>query len=111
MFSNGFVHTNNIESFWATLKRGVYGIYHHVSLKYLQRYVDEFCFRYNNRKENTFKMVLKQAVIEHLRELKAEYRDMWLNSLWVFGSGIITGIILKCLLEPHPLECILKLFQ
>lgn len=38
------VHTNTIESFWATLKRGVYGIYHHVSVKHMQAYVDEFCF-------------------------------------------------------------------
>jgi transposase-like protein len=57
------VHTNNIESFWATLKRGVYGIYHHVSLQYIQRYVDEFCFRYNNRDNDMFNMVLKQSIM------------------------------------------------
>ena len=63
-FSQGDgVHTNNIESFWATLKRGIYGIYHHVSVGYMQRYVDEFCFRYNNRKENMFDMVLRQSII------------------------------------------------
>lgn len=56
-------HTNNIESFWATLKRGVYGIYHHISVKHMQRYVDEFCFRYNNRGMNMFNMVLKQSLI------------------------------------------------
>ena len=55
-------HTNNIESFWATLKRGVYGIYHHIGLDYMQRYVDEFCFRYNHRNENMFDMVLKQSI-------------------------------------------------
>lgn len=52
-----------IESFWATLKRGVYGIYHHISVEYMQNYVDEFCFRYNNRNENMFDLVLKQSVL------------------------------------------------
>ena len=62
-YANGAIHTNNIESFWATLKRGVYGMYHRISLKYLQQYVNEFCFRYNNRKENMFDLVLSQAVL------------------------------------------------
>jgi len=62
-FSDGDIHTNNAESFWAILKRAVYGIYHHVSVKYLQRYVDEFCFRWNNRKIDMFNMVLKQSIL------------------------------------------------
>jgi transposase-like protein len=44
-YVRGNTHTNSIESVWALLKRGVYGTYHHVSRKHLQRYVDEFCFR------------------------------------------------------------------
>ena len=62
MFTDGNIHTNTIESFWATLKRAVYGIYHHISVKHMQKYVDEFCFRYNNRKNNMFDLVLKQSV-------------------------------------------------
>jgi len=62
-FSDGEIHTNNIESFWAILKRAVYGIYHHISVDYMQRYVDEFCFRYNNRDKDMFTMVLKQSVL------------------------------------------------
>lgn len=60
---NNGTHTNNIESFWATLKRGVYGIYHHISVEYMQRYVDEFCFRYNNRGNDMFDLVLQQSVL------------------------------------------------
>lgn len=43
------VHTNSIEGFWALLKRGIMGIYHSTSKKHLQRYIDEFVFRYNTR--------------------------------------------------------------
>jgi transposase-like protein len=61
-FTDGDIHTNNIENFWGTLKRGILGIYHHVSCQHLQKYLDEFCFRYNNRKNaDAFNLVLKQA--------------------------------------------------
>ena len=43
------VHTNTVENFWSVMKRGVYGIYHQISYKHLQRYCDEFSYRYNSR--------------------------------------------------------------
>ena len=47
--TNGF-HTNSIEGFWSLLKRGIFGIYHQVSPKHLNRHCDEFTYRYNTRK-------------------------------------------------------------
>jgi transposase-like protein len=45
-------HTNNIENFWSTFKRGIIGIYHFTSAQHLHRYSTEFAYRYNNRTES-----------------------------------------------------------
>jgi hypothetical protein len=49
-FANSIIHTNNIESFRAILKRGIMGQFHKVSKEYLNGYIDEFCYRFNGRK-------------------------------------------------------------
>lgn len=46
---DGDVHTNTVEGFFSLIKRGVYGVFHSVSPKHLNRYVSEFEFRYNTR--------------------------------------------------------------
>ena len=48
-YVDGIKHTNTIEGFWALLKRGLVGQFHSVTPRHLQRYVDEFAFRYNLR--------------------------------------------------------------
>jgi transposase-like protein len=48
-YVRGDAHVNTIESFWSMLKRGIYGIYHHVSRKHLDKYIDEFEFRCNSK--------------------------------------------------------------
>lgn len=49
VYVDGDTHTNTLEGFWSLLKRGVVGIYHSMSDKHLQYYIDEFVFRYNTR--------------------------------------------------------------
>lgn len=49
IYVEGNVHTNTIENFWSVLKRGLHGVYHQVSDKHLERYLDEFSARFNTR--------------------------------------------------------------
>jgi len=49
VYVKGNVHTNTIEGFWSLVKRGIGGVYHAVSKKHLQSYLNEYTFRYNRR--------------------------------------------------------------
>ena len=49
VYAKGNIHTNTVEGFFALLKRGIMGSFHHVSKAHLHRYCDEFAFRYSNR--------------------------------------------------------------
>lgn len=51
-YARGDVHTNTAEGFFALLKRGIMGTFHHVSRGHLHRYCDEFAFRYTHRVAN-----------------------------------------------------------
>ena len=49
-YVRGDVHVNTAEGFFSLLKRGINGVYHHVGRGHLERYCDEFSFRYDHRK-------------------------------------------------------------
>ena len=62
-YVDGDIHTNGIESFWALLKRGIVGQYHKVSVKHLSKYLDEFCYRFNGRKNpELFNQTISRAL-------------------------------------------------
>ena len=50
-YVRGDVYTNTVEGYFSILKRGIYGVYQHVSEAHLQRYLVEFDFRYTNREK------------------------------------------------------------
>ena len=56
-YVNGMASTNGLESFWAAMRRGFHGTYHHFSAKHLNRYVTEFAGRHNNRDADTLDMM------------------------------------------------------
>jgi transposase-like protein len=64
MYSYKGVNTNTIESFWATIERGIIGQYHKVSPKYLPKYIQEFVFKWNNRNEDKmFETLVQKAML------------------------------------------------
>jgi transposase len=61
--SEGSVHTNTIEGFWGIFKRSIVGSYHKLSIKHLDKYITECCFKYNNRNnENMFDLLVRNGV-------------------------------------------------
>ena len=70
---DNIIHTNNIEGSWNILKRSVSGMYNHVSKKHLQKYVDEFVYRFNLRKvtdQEKFRYLLSNS------NIRTKYKEL-----------------------------------
>lgn len=73
-YVKGQAHTNGIESFWALLRRGQIGVYHKISYKHLQRYINEFAARHNFRRMST-KAQMAQVVAAMVGQ-RLMYREL-----------------------------------
>jgi len=69
----GDVHTNTVESAFSLLKRGIVGTWHKVSAKHLPAYLDEMCFRFNNRK-NPY--LFRDTLIKLVQTPNLEYKEL-----------------------------------
>ncbi len=65
VYVSGDVHTNTIEGFWSLVKRGIGGVYHAVSSKHLQGYLNEYSWRYNHR--NGGRMMFEALLLRAVR--------------------------------------------
>jgi len=70
VFVRGNVHTNTIEGFWSLVKRGIGGVYHQVSQKYLQSYLNEYSFRYNRRDQGN---LIFTSILRRVAELASPH--------------------------------------
>jgi len=73
-YVKGKVHTNGIESFWATFKRAKKGVYHKFSKKHLHRYVKDFVGRHNTRDYDTIEQMC--YIVEHMAGKRLRYNDL-----------------------------------
>lgn len=64
IYRYGQFHMNTLEGFWSMFKRSLVGQFHHVSIFYLQYYLDEMAFKYNHRKisDKGFDILLKRLI-------------------------------------------------
>jgi transposase-like protein len=72
-YVRGEVHTNTVEGVWSLLKRSIIGAFHHVSVKHLDKYLDELEWRYGNR-ENPY--LFRDTLLELLKADHLEYREL-----------------------------------
>jgi len=72
----GIAHTNSIESVWALLKRGVYGVFHHISSKHVGRYADEFAFRLNAGKVSRHTIERLDSFVETIKGKRLTYAGL-----------------------------------
>ena len=72
-YVRGDVHTNGVEGVWSLFKRSIVGSYHQISEKHLDRYLDEFEFRFNNR-NNPY--LFRDTLLRLIASPNLEYKEL-----------------------------------
>ncbi len=72
-YVRGACHTNGVENVWSLFKRSIVGSYHQISEKHLDRYLDEFEFRFNNR-NNPY--LFRDTLLRLVNSSSLEYKEL-----------------------------------
>lgn len=73
VYVEGDIHTNSVESAFSLLKRGIIGTWHRISAKHLEAYLNEMCFRFNNRK-NPY--LFRDTLLKMLESENIQYKQL-----------------------------------
>lgn len=81
-YVSGAFSSNGVENFWSIFKRGIVGTFHNISPQHIQKYSDEFTFRYNNKGVKAielFKKAIANTEIERTtyKELTSERKKLF----------------------------------
>ena len=75
-YVNGLAHTNGIESVWSVLKRSIHGTWHHVSVKHLQRYINEAAFRLNEGNCEVDTVDRMRSLVKGMKGKRIPYQEL-----------------------------------
>jgi transposase-like protein len=73
-YASGAFSSNGIENFWSLFKRGIIGTWHNISPQHIQRYADEFSFRYNQKGKESD--VLFNAAVRNCANARITYKEL-----------------------------------
>lgn len=73
-YVSGAFTSNGVENFWSLFKRGVIGVFHNVSPQHIQKYTDEFAFRYNNKAVKNIELFEK--AIKNTKNSRITYKEL-----------------------------------
>lgn len=83
-YVSGAFSSNGVENFWSIFKRGVIGTFHNISPQHIQRYSDEFTFRYNNK--GIKNIALFKKIIENTEVERTTYKELTNRRHKIFGN-------------------------
>jgi transposase-like protein len=96
-YAIGMVHTQHIENAFSLLKKGVYGTFHHVSIRHLPRYCNEFSYRFNRRGFQS--QMFEETVKGLLKGKPLPYKTLTTSEIYASACRAFQRSLFLCVLS------------